>query len=132
MRDVVKLLMADLFELLAFGGKLFVDLDDFLRHHFVRFFRAAHQSEVRPGRDSFMAVGIKADPDHYRFAPGLFLFDVRHTQNLRTGWDKVKIRTQPENQNPNPAPQSGSLPCALRVIISADENKIHGPPGAIA
>ena len=80
--DVVKLLVADFFELLALGFQLLVDLDDFLGHPLVGFLRAADQREIRSGRDALLAVGIQPDADHHRFTSGLFIVHIRHGAKL--------------------------------------------------
>src|SRR5690606_8565938 len=67
MRNIIKLLTADLLKAFAFGRELFVDLNGFLGHDLVRLLRTTHQCEVFPGCDSFMTVTIKAQAEHQGF-----------------------------------------------------------------
>ena len=92
MRDVVELLVADFFELLAFGFQLLIDLDDLLGHHFMGFLRAADEREVWPGGDTLLAVGIQPQPEQHCFAPGLFIFHIRHEPKLECQRSEVKGR----------------------------------------
>jgi len=68
MGDVVKLIMADIFQPLAARFELLVDLDGFLGHLLMRAFGAADEREVRSGGETFVAVGIQSDTHHDCFA----------------------------------------------------------------
>jgi len=78
-RDVIKLRVADFFELLAARLELFVDLDGLLGHLVVGFLRAADEREIRAGGDAFFSVGIQSDAEQRGSA---FRFiGVRHVAN---------------------------------------------------
>jgi hypothetical protein len=76
MGDVVELLAADGFELLAAGLEFFVDLDGLLGHRLVGFLRAADERKVRAGGDALVPVGIQADTEQRGLAFDFFAFAI--------------------------------------------------------
>src|SRR5512135_446830 len=83
--DVVELLVADLFELLAFGGEFLVDLDGFLGHDLVGLLGATHQNEVGAGGEALVAVGIESEAKHDGLAPSFLFARVWHGERVRRG-----------------------------------------------
>ena len=71
--DIVELIASDVLELFAFGGQALVDFDDFFGHHLMGLRRATDEKKVWPRRQPLMAIGVKPDAQHYRFA-GPLLF----------------------------------------------------------
>ncbi|MCX6904506.1 MAG: lamin tail domain-containing protein, partial [Verrucomicrobia bacterium] len=63
--DIVKFLPADSIKGLAVGGKLLVDLDDFLGHDLMGFLAAAHQGKVGSERQAFVAVRVQPHAEHH-------------------------------------------------------------------
>src|ERR1017187_3374189 len=90
--DVVEFLVADVFQLLALGGELFVDLDGFLGHQLVRFLGASHQCEIGPRRQPLVSVGVEADPQHDRLGPRLPFLRFGHKAKLKSDSREVKAR----------------------------------------
>ncbi len=88
--DVVEFVVADFFELFAPGGEPLVDLDDFLSHHFVSFFGAAHKDEIGAGGQALVAVGIEAEAQHQSFAPRFLLARICHIRRLNGTGQEVK------------------------------------------
>ena len=78
MGDFVKFFAADVLEAFARGGKLFVNLDRFLGHDLVGFFRAAKEEEIRTGGQSLMAIRIKSEAEHQGPALHFSFGRVRH------------------------------------------------------
>ena len=78
MRYVVKLRMADFFELFAFGSELFVYFDHLFGHYLVRLLRAAHQNEIVPSGQPLVTIGIQPHSYHHSFAPSLRFARIRH------------------------------------------------------
>jgi hypothetical protein len=66
MRDVVKFIAADVFEIFAPGDELLVNLDGLFIHGIVGFLRAADEGEIGPGGQPFVAIGIKTDSEDER------------------------------------------------------------------
>src|ERR1035438_9681464 len=87
--DLVELLVAHLFELLAFGGELLVDFDCLFRHHLVGFLRAAGQNEVGPGGQPLVAVRVEADSQHHGLPARVLLLRIRHAGRLTAARERV-------------------------------------------
>jgi len=87
--NVVKLFVADIFKLFAARFEFFVNLYGFFGHYRVGFLGAADEREIRAGGESFMAIGIQSDTQHYRFAFP-FATGVRHEFRLKAVHRPVK------------------------------------------
>jgi len=86
--DVVKFLVADIFQLLAARPELFVDLDGMLGHLIVSLLRTADECKVWSGGDALFTVGIQPDAEDGGF--GFFLFGVGHEFRLKLASGPVK------------------------------------------
>ncbi len=84
MGDVVEFFPADIFELLAFVGEFFVNLDGLLGHFFVGRSRAPDQRKVGAGGDALVTIGVQADSQQERFRPFL-LFPGRFRHGIKLG-----------------------------------------------
>jgi len=81
--NIIKLLVADFFELFPALDQFLVDLDRLLRHLFVRFLRPAHERKVPTGRDPPVAIGVQSDTQEHRFRSHRLLpIAVRHCPKL--------------------------------------------------
>lgn len=80
MRDVIELLFADGFELLAACLQLLIELEGFLGHDLVRLLRAADEEEIFAFGDALVAVGIQANAEQRGLA--FRFFGVRHETKL--------------------------------------------------
>ncbi len=97
--DVVEFLVADVFELLAFGGELFVDLNDLFGHDLVGLLGAAHEQEILAGGQPFVPVGIESEAQHHGLARPFLLAHIRHAVTLGAGGRRVKERPKSKVQS---------------------------------
>ena len=76
LRNLVKLLVGDVLEALAFAFELFVNLNRLFGHLLVRIFRPAQQREIGTRGDALVAIIIEANTEHQRF--GFLRGTLRH------------------------------------------------------
>ena len=103
MGDVIKLLTADLFEMLALGAKLLVNLDGFFDHLLMGLLSAPQEGEILSSGDSLVTIRVQTHSNHEAFLLIFFSGRLRHDlsvdvkhgnarRNQGTGvWGRFKV-----------------------------------------